>query len=438
MWKPTATICIFGAILLMNANVQAESKGLPGNVIPDNIGMQTKTKTCNTEDLQAIGQLGAKLIRRGFYWDKIEPEKDKYDFTEYDKLLKDADDNGLRVLGCLFGNNKIHENDKLGGIQTEAGRIAFAKFAAACAAHFKGRGVMFEIWNEPNVRSFWRKNGKHNSEPFAEEYTALCKEVVKEMRKVDPDVIVFAGSVSCFWQPSFDWTNFCFSKGMYETGISGWSVHPYGLKTPEQFTEGYSTMRKIMEKYKVPKDFPMVNTERGFATDKYTPRGGTAGTEGWSGGPKEWAEQYQAWFVVRQFLIDRMNGIGFTIWYEWHAKKFGLIVDGKKKPAYDSCKNMIKQLQGYSFKERLKTTDEMDHVLLFTNKAGAEKLVAWTSFDQKSTPDKTKNHSLEIPVTATGQLARVDLYGKESSIAVADGKIKIDLTGAPQYITLKK
>ena len=53
------------------------------------------------------------------------------------------------------------------------------------------------------------------------------------MRAQDPDCIVLAGSVSCFWDPSSNWTESCFSNGMFESGISGWSVHPYGLKSPE-------------------------------------------------------------------------------------------------------------------------------------------------------------------------------------------------------------
>lgn len=414
--------------------------GLPSPVIPNNLGMQLKTEYCETKDINAIGKLGAKLVRRGFYWNKIETVKGKYDFSHYDRILKDCEANEMMMLGCLFGGNKLYENDKKGGIQTEKGRQGFAKFAAACAKHYKGKEVMFEIWNEPNVRTFWNRKGKHNSENFADEYTKLCQAAVPAMKKENPNVVVFAGSVSCFWKPSFNWTNHCFAKGMYKTGISGWSVHPYGLKNPEQFTEGYKTMRDILKKHGVPSDFPMVNTERGFAAEKYVPRGGTANDEGWSGGPKEWADQYQAWFVVRQYLIDQMNGIGFTIWYEWGKKKFGLIVNGKKKPAYHSCKTMIEQLSGYTFKEKLPAKNELDYLLVFENDKGAQKLVAWTSYNvkKKETPDKTKKHTIQVPVSVTGKLAHADIYGKESTIEVKDGKLSIKITGAPQYITLKK
>lgn len=125
----------------------------PEMTVPMNLGMQTKPYCSSTEDIKDIVTIGAKFIRRGFYWFKVEKEKGKYDFTEYDRILQDADDNGIRVLACLYGSNKLYEDDKRGGIQTEEGRKGFANFAAALASHFKERGIIFEIWNEPNLSS---------------------------------------------------------------------------------------------------------------------------------------------------------------------------------------------------------------------------------------------------------------------------------------------
>ena len=36
------------------------------------------------------------------------------------------------------------------------GRQAYARWAAAAASHFQGRGILWEIWNEPNIRGFWQ------------------------------------------------------------------------------------------------------------------------------------------------------------------------------------------------------------------------------------------------------------------------------------------
>src|SRR5690606_11061840 len=124
-----------------------------------------------------------------------------------------AKQKGYRVVACLFGNNTLHEDDGRGGIQTAAGRAAFAAFAAAAAEHYKHHDLLREIWNEPNVRTFWRKDGMHNSDPFAQEYTDLVKAVAPAMLKADPGAFIMAGSVSNYWQPSYEWTEACFKKG---------------------------------------------------------------------------------------------------------------------------------------------------------------------------------------------------------------------------------
>ena len=110
--------------------------------------------------------------------------------------------------------------------------------------------MLWEIWNEPNVRTFWRKSGTHNSEEFAAEYTALVQAVAPAMLKADPGCFVMAGSVSNYWEPSYAWTEHCFKKGILTSGIRGWSTHPYGVSTPEEFAVGHARMRELLKKYK--------------------------------------------------------------------------------------------------------------------------------------------------------------------------------------------
>lgn len=162
--------------------------------------------------------MGFRAVRRGFYWTSVEKEKGVYDFSDYDVQMGHAKKLGLTVVGCLFGNNKLYEDDGLGGIQTEPGRKGFANFAAALAEHYKDHDVLREVWNEPNVRSFSRKNGQHNSKKFAEEYTALVKETASAMLAADPDCVVVAGSVSNYWGPSYEWTESCFKERILKTG----------------------------------------------------------------------------------------------------------------------------------------------------------------------------------------------------------------------------
>jgi hypothetical protein len=289
---------------------------------------------------------------------------------------------------------------------------------------------MWEIWNEPNVQTFWGKHGQgHNSEQYADEYLALVKACVPAMRQADPDCIILGGSVSNLWSESFKWEDFCFKKGILDTGIDAWSVHPYSTKNPEDHIAGYATVRAAMANIAHKPNFPLLNTERGFPVNKKA--------EGFSGGDEKELFEYQAWYVVRQYLIDQLCHVNLTIWYEWGGKEgFALVKGDAKNPAYNSLKTMIDQLTGYTFDKRIDLPSDRDFALQFKNKDGGVKLVVWTAPPVKGTPNLTVNHDVDIPTDAAGTLDTVQIYGDKGTIDVKDGQIAIQLTGAPQYLVL--
>lgn len=405
----------------------AASDKIPDRTVPHNFGINIKDESSSTRDIVSISKLGAGFIRKGVYWDRVEQEKGVYDFSWYDRLIKDAEDNGLRILAILFGGNELYEKDSLGGIQTKEGRRGFAAFGAALAKHYIGHDIIWEIWNEPNTRTFWNWSGEGNSDIFADEYTALVKEITAAMLMEDPECFVVAGSVSNFWEPSYYWTNACFERGIGETGIRGWSVHPYGVKTPEEYAKGYIRTREIFVDNNIPEDFPILNTERGFSLVKLD--------EGWSGGDDSRAEKYQAWHLVRQYMVDLLYDIRLSIWYEWDAEKFGVMNGDEKRPSYYACKNMIDELNGYSFKEKLYTSLTSDYLLLFENTSGKQKLVAWTAPNAGETPDKFETHTVEIPLKIKKKVIARDIYGRKMSPEKQNNRVQIELTGSPVYIS---
>ena len=358
--------------------------------------------------------------------DSTEKEKGVYDFSKYDVEMKHANNLGITVVGVLFGNNKLYEDDKLGGIQTETGRKGFADFAAALADHYQDHNVLWEVWNEPNVKTFWRNNGKANSPEFAKEYASLVNTVAPAMLKADPKCIVLAGSVSNYWEPSYEWTESCFKNGILKSGIRGWSVHPYGVRTPEEFGVGHQRTRALLKKYGAA-DLPILNTERGFAVAK------TA--EGWSGGSEEWAREYQAWHLVRQYMIDQMYGIPLTVWYEWDGKKFGISDEGSSRPAFKACQIMFEQMTGYHFVRRIPADSDSDYVLLFQNDTGQRKLVAWTAPPPGGSPDETFNHRVSIELK-TDQT--IDIVNVTGTVEKRPTDFLLSLSGAPQYISIPK
>jgi polysaccharide biosynthesis protein PslG len=422
------TVAAVGAILLVAAlvgqtNLWAASAALPDPAIPQAIGFNIHI-TGPDRDLEMIKQAGVRFVRKDLFWSGVERTKGQYDFAEFDRLLDGLDKRGLRVLFILdYGNDKLYPRAE----DTEEGRNAYARFAAEAVRHFKGRGVLWELWNEPNVMHFWKGPGDHNSDAFADQYVALLKKAVPAMRQADPDCFILGGSVSCLWVNSFKWLDRCFKQGLLTTGINGLSVHPYGFARPELcINEGYGHLREMMAQYGAPKDFPVVNSEVGYSTaDK-------------SMGPPELRLEHQAWHFVRQCMVDQMCGIRLTTWYNWNDDAGHKIAkdDLTPLPIFNACRNMVEELTGYHYVQRMKTESDLDYVLEFENASGRRKLVAWTTpSGRDDTPDTAKAHGFRLPAAdASGPAAVRDLYGQPALRSVGDGVMTLDLSGCPQYV----
>lgn len=397
------------------------------NIIPHNLGVQLKQDTEGVEHLDRVKDLGLKWVRRGFIWESIEKKKGVYDFSEYDKFVKNCEDRGLSIIGCMAFSNKIY-----GHVKDEPGRAGYVKFATALVEHYKDRDIIWEIWNEPNTMTFWGRHGKvGNSDQYAEEYTNLVKAVVPAMKEANSDCVILAGAVSNMWTESYKWMSYCFAKGMLDVDWDVWSVHPYGLKSPEDYIDAYGHTRKLMNDVGHKVDRIWINSERGFPIKE---------AEGYAGGDPTFAYEYQAWHLIRQYLIDILEGLSVSVWYEWGGDEGFAIYKGNKRiPAHSACKVFIDELSGYKFDKRLSTESDRDFVLRFTNAKGNVKLVAWTAPPKMETPDKTVNHriSLSFENLMKNKLPFSDLYGKKGELEVVDSKVQLDLSGSPVYIKLR-
>jgi hypothetical protein len=419
--------------LLLATVIPTRGVPLPDGTIPSNLGVQLKDPDMNAEALDKVKAAGFTWVRRGFIWEGIEKEKGVYDFAKYDAFVALCKERNLGIIVPLAFGNKLY-----GHPQKEPARSAYAAWAAAMAAHFKDADILWEIWNEPNTMTFWNRGREKdakkvagNSDLYAEEYTNLVKATIPAMKAANPNCFILAGSVSNMWTESYKWMGFCFAKGMLHEKWDAWSVHPYGLRAPEDYIEAYAITRKLMTDAGGQVDRPWINSERGFPVDKKK--------EGFAGGDENKLYDYQAWHLVRQYLIDLLEGVNLTIWYEWGGNEgFALHrASGEPTPALKAFKVLAAELSGYKLDKRLPTENPRDFVLRFTNRSGGVKLAAWAAAPPRESPDKTVDHAISIPVESAGPLALTQLLGEKGTVEAQGGSISVKLTGAPQYITVK-
>jgi len=368
-------------------------------------------------DLDLISAAGFKFIRMDFGWGASERRAGEYNWSDYDALAANLEKRGLRAIYILDYSNGLYEEDGASPRHPES-VAAFARWAGAAARHFRGRRIIWEIWNEPNIGQFWKPK------PDVNEYLALAKAACQALRQNDPGATIMAPASSEFPWPFLEAV--C-ASGLLEQ-LDAVSVHPYRgpQRPPETAAADYARLRGLIERYASPekKALPIVSGEWGYSTHR---RGVSLET--------------QAAFLARQQLANLWQGLPLSIWYDWkndgndpaeNEDNFGTVYpDLRPKPAYAALAVLTRELAGYRVARRLDAGQPDDYVLLLVNSAGAQKLAAWTSAGSRAA-------SIELGLDSPGDVAIVDGQGEPQAVNLEQTRLRLALAALPQYITLKK
>lgn len=387
---------------------------LPALAVPDGFGVNIHFRG-QPRDLDLIADAGFKFIRMDLTWESVEREKGVYDFDKsgYDDLTKGCSKRGIRVLYILDYSNRLYESDR--SVRTEQGRRAFAAFAEAAASRYSGNEILWEIWNESNIKQFWRP------EPNVDDYCKLVKVTAARLKKADSSGLVAAPATSTI---PFKWLEDCFKRGLLKW-IDVLSVHPYRPQPPETVIKDYARLRELMKTY-IPdgKNIPIISSEWGYSNINWN--------------NTHLSNEQQAQYLVREFLVNLYQKIPVSIWYDWkndgtnpneREHHFGTVMhDLKLKPAYIAAKNLSYTLGGFSIDKRLSLGSDEDFAFIL-NKGKDEAIVVWTT---------GKEHKVTLPIEA-GQIRTIHFLGNEekrSSTARKNGVLELTISQNPQYLLI--
>jgi hypothetical protein len=365
-------------------------------------------------ELAMLRRAGFSVVRMDLFWHDVEREKGVYDFRAYDHLMDTLDQHGLRAQLILCYTNVHHDDDR--SPHSDAGIAGFARFAGAAAAHFKGRNIDWEIYNEPNITPFWRPV------PHAATYARLALAAAEAIRAADPQAVVVGPATS---KIPLDFLETCFASGLLEHWDAV-TVHPYRQRDPESVVGDYRALRSLIRRHApAGKDVPIWSGEWGYST-------------AWPG--IDDAEQARR--VQRQILVNAAEGVQRSIWYDWRddgrdptnaEHRFGLVQhdfsgDDREpfapKPSYRAVQTLLTALEGFAFDKRLWTGDDRDWVLLFA-KDGTPKLAAWTTSHE---PRTVSLPIVDVPLTLTRDVAILepDALNARAAEALAAAAVPID------------
>jgi polysaccharide biosynthesis protein PslG len=425
------TIALFIVIILIgsafyffykNSSQKSEKKKdyhsiLQSKTVPNGLGISVHFSG-NPIDLDMVDDAGFKIVREDLFWHTVEKEPGKYDFKKqgYDLLTDSLIEKGIRPYYVLDYSNELYESKR--EIMTQKGQDAFIKYVDAASFRYKNKGIIWEIWNEPNLTDFWE------TQPNYKEYSQLVKRSAKTIKKNDPSAIVVAPALAGITPDSLKWLEGIFKEGTLDY-IDALSVHPYRGSNPETVVNDYQSVRTLMNKYS-DREIPIISGEWGYSN-----------TKGWY--EKSISEQQQADYLVRMYLINLLYDVPISVVYGW--KNDGVDPKNKEhnfgirrydvnlpKPAYNAINNMTYRLSGYTLKNRIDVGDSNDYVLRFINKRGNEVIVYWTS----ANPQEISLSDNEIK----GRM--FSFAGQQIGFLNEENNKKLYINGSPKYILVEK
>ncbi|HEY8204457.1 MAG TPA: cellulase family glycosylhydrolase [Pyrinomonadaceae bacterium] len=362
-----------------------------------------------------IADAGFRWVRMDFIWQVTEKQHGVYDFAAYDRLMSALEQHQIKALFILDYGNPLYTEDK--SVRTAAARQAFARWALAAAKHFAGRGIIWEIFNEPNNEMFWPPK------PDVDEFVALALAVDLAFRAEVPNEKVIGPATG---------VDFPFLEGCFKAGLlSYWSavsIHPYRQDDPETAAAHYCRLRKLIQLY-AKREVPIISGEWGYSA-------------AWRG----MSEDAQAELLARELLTNAANGIPISIWYDWRddgadasepEHRFGIVrheyransnYPFEPKPAYFAAKTVNGFRDGFNFEKRVSVRSSEDFVLLFS-RGGAQRIAAWTT--------ASRAHTVNI-LLPNGTYIINNLSGaKVREVSSNSNGVPVELSTSPIFITAK-
>jgi hypothetical protein len=393
-------------------------------VVPDCLGVNIHFTDPSPGEMEMVARAGFRWIRTDFSWSGTEREKGVYDFTDWDHLMAALKPYHIRAMAVLSYSNKYYDNGM--SPASDEGRAAFARWAVTAAHHFRGRGIVWEMYNEPNIDMFWKPH------PNAEHYAKLALKVGQALRLAESDEVYIGPAEAGIDElEDLEFLETCFKAGLLDYW-AGVSVHPYRETGPETVVSEYQRARKLIDRYTPHgKHIPILSGEWGYEWKLH---------DSDFKGPDD---VRQGKMLARMFLTNLANNVPLSIWYDWHddgtdphnkEHHFGVVrgpyragqtLVYEPKPAYLAMQTLAHELSGCRFHKRLAVGGENDYVLEF-GKGSEIRLAVWTA---------TASHAVAIAVPA-GKYTAVGHTGQTLPRLSADaGGLSVTLTDAPTYLT---
>jgi hypothetical protein len=346
------------------------------NTISDSVGISLTKSRMNNNFINSCVTHNLKYVRTDLNWQTVEKIKGIYDFSPYDTIINNIIDNNLIPILILdYGNSFYGDNER---DMKEEIFPYFINFIKAAVERYKNKNIVWEIYNEPNLETFW--SNQNIKVPVY--YTNLLKLAYTEIKKIDKTSIVCGCALSA--NPSNissvkPWLDVAFRNGALEY-MDVLTIHPYTNQNPETLINFYNSIKAIITKYTY-KNIPIWCGEVGYSI---------AANWNGQGNNAVITENERSKYLVRLILINTMCNINRTIIHSYVTNEsnnaeceewFGIFKNNSSNepyPSADAIKTLLEELQGFVYLENIILENGI-YILKFTNSNNIFKYCIWST-----------------------------------------------------------
>lgn len=179
--------------------------------------------------LEKLDQLSLGWARTEIPWAGVEPQPGQFDWKRWDGVVTGLRAHHYQVLGMLcYWTSWVQPED-------DEAIEAFGRYAERVARRYRGQVAAWEIWNEPNERTFWAST--------PERYVRLMQAAYQGVKRGDPDALVIGGSLSG--------VDLVYLRTLLKLGAGAWmdrlSVHPYSFGWKPEDAQLLQELRGVAE-----------------------------------------------------------------------------------------------------------------------------------------------------------------------------------------------
>ena len=191
--------------------------------------------------LQLVREMGASTIVEFFPWAYYQAADGSIAWDHPDLVINHAQAQGLQVVARMgLTPSWARPADIPLNYLDASGYEAFATFAAAFSARYKGKVSHIIIGNEPNLSYEW---GYRQTTPA--DYAQLLAIVYPAVKRANPDMAVLGGALAPTIEPEgspWGLNDLIYLEALYEAGAAahfdGLAVHTYGFTFPPEAEPG--------------------------------------------------------------------------------------------------------------------------------------------------------------------------------------------------------